>query len=32
MSDIEEKNFNMIGSSDLKYYCSNIKPLFIIKL
>ena len=32
MSDIEERNFNIIGSADTKYYCTNIKPLYIVKL
>lgn len=32
MSDLNEKKFNMIGSADTKYYCSNIKPLYIVKL
>jgi len=32
LNDINEKNFNIIGSADIKYYCSNIKPLYIVKL
>ena len=32
MNDLSEKNFNIIGSADIKYYCTNIKPLYIVKL
>ena len=32
MSDMEQRNFGIIGSADTKYYCSNIKPLYIVKL
>lgn len=30
--DIEEKKFNLLGTDDTKYYCTNIKALYIVKL
>ena len=32
MSDLEDKQFNIVGAADTRYYCSSIKPLYIVKL
>jgi hypothetical protein len=32
MNDFTEKPFNVVKSIDMKYYCTSVKPLYVVKL